>query len=94
MDKNSMFTPTKDEAYKIANGYWSDLTDYREKTLDDLSNKIKANASMGRYNITSEVLKSETDYIKKKLEDAGYEVKLLDNQYDEKYIYFEISFTR
>ena len=49
---------------------------------------------MGRYNITSEVLKSETDYIKKKLEDAGYEVKLLDNQYDEKYIYFEISFTR
>lgn len=92
MDKNSMFKPTKEEACKLANGYWSDLTGYREKTLDDLSQKIKANAEIGRYEIVSEILKSDKDYIKAKLEDVGYGIELLDHHQNEKYIFIKVNF--
>lgn len=94
MDKNNMFKPNKDEAHEMADKYWSDLTEYREKTLNDLSDLIKGNASMGKYKITSEILKAEKDYIKEKLEDAGYNVQLVENHQDSRYIYFEISFTK
>ncbi len=92
MDKNSIFSPTKDEAKKIADDYWADLTDYREKTFNYLHDLIKANAQSGNYKITSEILKSEKDYIKEKLEDSGYKTKLLDQHQDQKYMYIEVSF--
>lgn len=91
MEENNMFSPTMDQAKGLANNYWSDLSGYREKALNDLSNAIKASASVGRYEITYEILKSEKDYFKSKLECVGYHVELLHSR-DEKHIYVKISF--
>ncbi|MFR1708923.1 MAG: hypothetical protein ACLSV2_08485 [Clostridium sp.] len=92
MDKSLKFTPTKEEACKLADNYWADLTEYREKTLKYISEAISANALSGKYEITCEIIKDEKDYIKEKLEDVGYEVRVLDNHKDEKYTYVVIVF--
>ncbi|MEG2246302.1 MAG: hypothetical protein RSC84_02535 [Peptostreptococcaceae bacterium] len=92
MDKSIRFTPNKEQACKIANGYWADLSDYREKFLDKLSEAITYNAQAGNYTITQEILKNEKEYIKEKLEDVGYNVSFIENSNSEKYDFIVVSF--
>lgn len=92
MDKSTKFMPTKEEACKLADNYWADLTGYREKTLNRIKDLITSNASIGKYEITCDFLKTEKDYIKEKLEDVGYKVELLDCHTEDKYIFMKVSF--
>ena len=92
MDKTSKFTPSREEACKIANDYWKELSDYREKFLESLSEAITYNAQVGNYEITQEILKNEKEYIKEKLEDVGYTVSFTENPNDEKYDFIVVSF--
>ena len=92
MDKNSMFKPTKEETKNIADNYWSNLSDYAEKKLDEISNIITAVAKTGKYDTAFEVLKSEKDFIKEKLEDVGYRIKFQDKPGDEKNIFMLVYF--
>ncbi len=92
MDKTVKFTPSREEACKIADNYWKELSDYREKFLDSLSETITYNAQAGNYTITKQILKNEKEYIKEKLEDVGYTVSFTENPNDEKYDFIIISF--
>ncbi|KGJ48071.1 hypothetical protein KD33_16745 [Clostridium sp. NCR] len=92
MDKSNKFTPNKSEACKLADDYWKDLSDYREKFLDNLKTTIVANAKVGKYEITQKVLKDEKEYIKGKLEDVGYTISFSEDKDDEKYDFIKISF--
>lgn len=92
MDKNNMFKPTKEETKNIADNYWKDLSDYAEKKLDEISNVITAVANTGKYETAFEVLITEKDFIKEKLEDVGYKIKFQDKLGDEKNIYMLVYF--
>lgn len=92
MDKNDMFKPTKEETKNIADNYWKDLSDYAEKKLDEISDTIIAVAKSGKYETAFEVLKTEKDFIKQKLEDVGYKIKFKDKPGDEKNIYMLVYF--
>ncbi|MFR6067373.1 MAG: hypothetical protein ACLUG2_04535, partial [Clostridium perfringens] len=67
MDKTKKFTPSRDEANKLAEDYWKDLSTYSEKKLDELSEIIKCNAKLGKHKVTTDVLISQQEYIKSKL---------------------------
>lgn len=92
MDKNDMFKPTKEETKNIADNYWKDLSDYAEKKLDEISDTITAVAMSGKYEAVFEVLKTDKDFIKEKLEDVGYKIEFKDKPGDEKNIYMLVYF--
>lgn len=92
MDKSNKFAPNKSEACKLADDYWKDLADYREKFLDNLKTTIVANAKVGKYEITRKILKNEKEYIKAKMEDVGYTISFIEDKDDEKYDFINISF--
>ncbi len=91
MDKNSMFRPDKDEAFKIAHDYWAGITKDKEKLMDEISQSIINSAKMGSYTITKVIKKEDVPYIKEKLEDVGYKVEVSskDSDYDFLRIIFE-----
>ncbi|MDC4246250.1 hypothetical protein [Clostridium perfringens] len=90
MDKTTKFTPSRDEANKLAEDYWKDLSTYSEKKLDELSEIIKCNAKLGKHKVTTDVLISQQEYIKSKLEDVGYKVEISEN--NDKYNFMYIIF--
>lgn len=90
MDRTTKFTPSRDEANKLAEDYWKDLSSYSEKKLDELSEIIKCNAQIGRHEVSTEILISQQEYIKSKLEDVGYKVEIRKN--DDKYNFMRIIF--
>lgn len=92
MYKNSKFTPTREEACNLADNYWSDLSDYSEKFLNNVSSLIADNAKAGKYDIKDYILKTEKEYIKEKLEDVGYDISFIELKDNEKYDIISISF--
>ncbi|MDQ0148993.1 hypothetical protein ACFO6R_05285 [Eubacterium multiforme] len=90
MDKTKKFTPTKEEACRLADDYWKNLSQYSERFLDELSETIMANAKLGRYEVMKEILISEEKYIKDKLQDVGYDIELIPK--DDKYDFIKVKF--
>ncbi|KOF55791.1 hypothetical protein AGR56_18540 [Clostridium sp. DMHC 10] len=94
IDKNSKFSPSEKETYRIAKNYWDGLTKSREKILEHLSEVIKSNASSGAYSITQMIPKKDEKYIKEKLEDVGYEVLFRENPNDANMDFIIVSFNK
>ncbi|ERK31114.1 hypothetical protein [Clostridium intestinale] len=74
IDKDSKFQPSKEEAYKEAKSYWDGLTESREKTLETISASISASVKSSIFSVTHVIKKCDSEYVKQKLEDVGYEV--------------------
>lgn len=94
IDRNSKFSPSEKEAYKLAQNYWDGLTKDREKFLETLSTMIKNSAKMGAYSITQEIRKKDEEYIKEKLEDVGYEVLFRENPNNANMDFIIVSFNK
>lgn len=94
MDKKNEFSPSREEATELADKYWSDLSHYSEKRLKEIGSLISSNAKSGKYNIDVSVLKGKEDYIKEKLEEAGYVVTIGGETFEKHSIFLNISFEK
>ncbi|MGL6186087.1 MAG: hypothetical protein ACRC1T_11990 [Clostridium chrysemydis] len=89
--ENKKFEPVKDYAKNLADNYWKDLSDYSNEKLNKISELIKCNAELGRYEVVVEVLISYQESIIAKLEEVGYLIEIISK--DDKYNFIKIKFS-
>lgn len=89
MDK---FTPSSEQAHEYADEYWKEQLSNREEVLKSIQSKILANSKRGSYKIVSKILKTDQEFLKEILEDAGYKIIFSQCPDGEEFAYINILF--